>query len=43
MEAEAAFLKKLQDTRKFEATHLKLSLLDADGNELTALQRRDWD
>ena len=43
MEAEAAFLKKLQDTRKFEATHLKLSLLDADGNELMALQRRDWD
>ena len=43
MELETAFLKKLQDTRKFEATHLKLSLLNAEGNELMALQRRDWD
>ena len=43
MEAEMVFLKKLQDTRKFEATHLKLTLFDADGNELMALQRRDWD
>jgi putative lipoprotein len=43
MQAETQFLQKLQETRTFQATHLKLSLYDADGNELLALQRRDWD
>lgn len=43
MQAETSFLQKLQDTRRFEATHLKLSLYDADGNELMNLRRRDWD
>ena len=43
MEAETAFLKNLQDTRRFEATHLKLSLFDADDNVLMTLRRRDFD
>ena len=43
MEAESTFLKTLQDTRKIEATHVTLRLLDADGQELMQLRRRDWD
>ena len=43
MEAETQFLQNLQNTRRFEATHLKLSLFDADDNALMTLQRRDWD
>jgi len=43
MQAETKFIQQLQDARRFEATHLKLSLYDADGNELMKLQRRDWD
>jgi len=43
MEAETAFLKKLQDTRRAEATHVTLKLYDADDEQLMQLQRRDWD
>jgi len=43
MQAETQFLQNLQNTRRFEATHLKLSLFDADGNALMTLRRRDWD
>lgn len=43
MEAETAFMQKLQDTRKIEATHIALRLYDMDGAELMQLRRRDWD
>ncbi|GGX55643.1 hypothetical protein GCM10011309_00320 [Litorimonas cladophorae] len=43
MESEANFMRNLQDTRRVEATHLKLSLFDADGEALMHLRRRDWD
>jgi len=43
MEAENAFLKTLQDTRKVEATQLTLRLLDADGQQLMQLRRRATD
>lgn len=43
MEAETAFLKNLQETRRIEATHLALRLYDADGAQLMQLRRRDWD
>jgi len=43
MEAEAEFLKKLQETRRAEATHLTLKLYDADDTQLMQLRRRDWD
>lgn len=43
MEAETAFLRKLQDTRRAEATHLQLKLYDADGTQILQLKRRDWD
>lgn len=43
MGAETAFLKKLQNSRRAEATHILLKLYDADGAELMQLRRRDWD
>ncbi len=43
MEAESAFMRKLQETRRIEATHLKLSLINAQGDPLLQLRRRDWD
>lgn len=43
MQAESAFMQKLQDTRKIEATHIALRLYDTDGTELMQLRRRDWD
>ena len=43
MEAETAFMQKLQDTRRIEATHIALRLYSADGAELMQLRRRDWD
>ena len=43
MQAETAFMQKLQDTRRVEATHIALRLYDADGGELMQLRRRDWD
>jgi len=43
MEAEAVFLKKLQETRRAEATHLTLKLYDADDTQLMQLRRRDFD
>ena len=43
MDAETEFMRKLQDTRRAEATHLKLNLYDADGTQLMELRRRDWD
>jgi len=43
MGAETAFLKKLQNTRRAEATHISLKLYDAEGTELMQLRRRDWD
>lgn len=43
MEAESAFMKNLQDTRRAEGTHKALTLYGADGGVLIELQRRDWD
>lgn len=43
MQAETAFMQKLQDTRKVEATHIALRLYDADGQQIMQLRRRDWD
>lgn len=43
MDAETTFLKTLQNTRRINATHLMLTLFDADGAELIQLRRRDWD
>jgi len=43
MQDETAFLQKLQDTRKIEATHIALRLYDAQGEQLMQLRRRDWD
>ena len=43
MGAETAFLKKLQNTRRAEATHMSLKLYHAEGTELMQLRRRDWD
>lgn len=43
MQAETTFIRKLQDTRKVEATHIALRLYNADGEELMQLRRRDWD
>ena len=43
MDAESAFMQKLQDTRRIEATHIALRLYSADGAELMQLRRRDWD
>ena len=43
MQAETEFLQKLQDTRRFEATHLALRLYDVNDALLMQLRRRDWD
>lgn len=43
MESEASFMRNLQDTRRVEATHLKLKFFNADGETLMLLRRRDWD
>ncbi len=43
MQAETAFMKTLQATRKIEATHIALRLYDAKGQQLMQLRRRDWD
>ena len=43
MQAETDFLKKLQETRQFEATHISLRLYDMNGTQLMQLRRRDWD
>ncbi len=43
MDSEAAFMSHLQDTRRIEATHLKLRLYNANGEQLLQLRRRDWD
>lgn len=43
MEAEAAFMQNLQDTRRAEATHKALTLYGAKGEILLELRRRDWD
>ena len=43
MERERAFSQLLEKTRRFEATHLKLTLYSADNDVLATLQRRDFD
>lgn len=43
MERENTFMKILDNTKRFEATHLKLTLFGADGAELATLRRLDWD
>ena len=43
MDAETAFMQKLQDTRRIEATHIALRLYNADDEQLMQLRRRDWD
>ncbi len=43
MESESAFMRNLQETRRIDATHLKLSLYNADDEALMHLRRRDWD
>ena len=43
MQSETAFMQKLQDTRRFEATHLALRLYDVNEVLLMQLRRRDWD
>jgi heat shock protein HslJ len=43
MEAEAAFLKDLQDARRAVGTHKALTLFGADGEVLMELRRSDWD
>jgi heat shock protein HslJ len=43
MDGERRFLALLAATRRATATHLALSLMDANGTTLATLQRRDWD
>lgn len=43
MEAEADFLKTVQNTRQYEATHLSMSFIDENGETLLQLRRKDWD
>ena len=43
MERERAFTVILQNTSRFEATHLKLTLYAASGKVMTTLKRRDFD
>jgi heat shock protein HslJ len=43
MERERTFMKILDDTKRFEASHLKLTLFGTDGAELATLRRLDWD
>lgn len=43
MEAETAFLKSVQNTRQYEATHLSMTLIDEKGDVLLNLRRKDWD
>lgn len=43
MQAETEFMQKLQDTRRFEATHMALRLYDVNDALLMQLRRRDWD
>lgn len=43
MASESAFMRNLQETRRIDATHLKLSLYNADDEALMHLRRRDWD
>lgn len=43
MDAEAKFLQSVQDTRKYEATHLSMTFIDENGDVLLQLQRKDWD
>lgn len=43
MEAEAAFLQMLQDTRRATGTHKALTLYDANDAVLIELRRSDWD
>ncbi len=43
MVGEHSFIEALTSARSVEAMHLKLVLLDAEGNELLRLVRQDWD
>jgi heat shock protein HslJ len=43
MERESTLVKILEDTTRFEATHLELTLFGADGAVLATLRRLDWD
>lgn len=43
MKPETEFMQRLQDTRRFEATHITLRLYDMNETLLMQLRRRDWD
>lgn len=43
MKGEQAFFAILEAAAKIDVSHLALRLLDAQGNELVALKRRDFD
>lgn len=43
MERERELTELLQNTRQFEATHRKLTLISGSGQVLATLQRRDFD
>lgn len=43
LDREQAFMAKLQDVRRVEATHLSMTLYGEDDLILLQMQRRDWD
>jgi len=43
MKAEQDFMNSIQNSRRFEATHKVINLLDENNQTLLTLQRRDWD
>ncbi len=43
MEAETRFMNAVQKSRRFEATHLEMSIIDEKGDTVLRLHRRDWD
>jgi heat shock protein HslJ len=43
MARERALTKLLRNTRRFEASHLKLTLVSGSGKVLATLRRRDFD
>jgi len=43
MDAESDFMRRLQETRRADATHLALTLFNAQDEEIMRLRRRDWD
>lgn len=43
MKQETEFFRALQQAHHVKATHLRLSIFDAENNEILSLVRRDWD